>query len=137
MNDWGNKPSTLDIQLHDTLFVIGNVHLTIFDALLFLFFSVFYCCYPPITGKNLNAPLSYIHFTFTLVSTCLLSWPAAHYEGLAGMPRRYIDYPNWVNLSALPEGNPFTTKMIILFLFGQLIFIVNLIYSAFASPSLS
>jgi cytochrome c oxidase subunit I len=121
--------STTDIQLHDTYFVIANAHITIFLALLSLVFSAVYNFYPSIAGRVLNAPMGYIHFGITLIGFCVLGWPA-HNEELAGMPRRYLDYSNWGNANVYGAMIPFKTKVIILLIGAQLLFIINLIYSA-------
>ena len=121
--------STLHIQIHDTYFVLANVHVMIFHALICLVFSAVYHFYPAITGRMLNAPLGYIHFVITLFGIGFISWPA-HYESMAGMPRRYLDHSNWENLEPGENFNSFRMKVIILFIGAQLLFIVNLIYSA-------
>lgn len=121
--------STIDIQLHDTYFVIANTHISIFFSLILLVFSAIYHFYPSITGKVLNAPMGYIHFGITLIGFCMIDWPV-HYEGMAGMPRRYLDYSNWGNANMFGMMISFKTKAIIPLIGAQLLFIINLIYSA-------
>jgi cytochrome c oxidase subunit 1 len=121
--------STLDFQLHDTYFVIAHAHVMIFFALIFLAFSAVYFFYPRISGRTMNAPMGYIHFGIALVGAYLLYWPV-QYTGLAGMPRRYIDYSNWVSIDRFRDVNVFKMKAIILLTCAQFLFLVNLIYSA-------
>ena len=121
--------STLDIQLHDTYFVIGHAHVMLFFAVIFLAFSAVYFFYPRITGRTMNAPMGYMHFGITLVGAYLLSWPV-QYTGLAGMPRRYIDYSYWTSINRFRDTNVFTMKIIILLTCTQVLFLANLIYSA-------
>jgi cytochrome c oxidase subunit I len=132
----GFSLSTVIIHLLDTYYVIGRVHLTAYFALLFLVFSVIYLIYPRITARSMNTPMAYIHFGATLLSgwfLCLrLSFP---YEGLAGMPRRYLDYRAWSNFNTFGQLNAFQTWAVILLVFAQLIFLINLIYSAFNGPT--
>ncbi len=119
--------STIDIQLHDTFFVLAHVHLmAIFAVICFAFYTV-YWGFPRITGKPLNAPMSYLHFVFTLIGAYAFIWPV-HYMGLAGMPRRYIDYNSWTDIT--PGVNVFQMNLWTLLIFGQLFFVINLIYSA-------
>jgi cytochrome c oxidase subunit I len=121
--------STLDIQIHDTIFVIANLHLLGFFALLFLAFAAVYWGLSRIPGRAMNAPLAYLHFAFTLIGAYALAWPM-HYEGLAGMPRRYIDYSNWPAMYEFERINFFIASTSTLLIFGQLFFVINLFYTA-------
>jgi cytochrome c oxidase subunit I len=128
--------STLDIQLHDTYFVIAHVHLLFLFGMLFLGFAAVYFFFSTVTGKTLNAPMGYIHFAFTLMAIYFICWPF-NYAGLAGMPRRYIDYSgwvnsyrfSWVNVYAFSGVNQYTLQAMFLFVCGQVVFLVNLIWS--------
>ena len=121
--------STLDFQLHDTYIVIAHAHVMIFFALIFLAFYAVYSVFPDITRRAMNAPMSYMHFGITLVGAYMLCWPV-EYAGLAGMPRRYLDYSSWVNMAQFEAENIFKMYAMILLICVQLLFIVNLIYSA-------
>jgi heme/copper-type cytochrome/quinol oxidase subunit 1 len=121
--------STLDIQLNDTYFVIAHAHVIFFLTLIFLGFSAIYFFYPRLTRRTLNAPMGYIHFGFTIVGVYLLYWQV-HYIGLAGMPGRYLDYSDGVNLGRFDRINDFKMKVTILLIGAQLLFMLNLIYSA-------
>lgn len=123
---YGN--STLDIQLHDTYFVIAHGHLISFFALLFLAFAAVYFAFPKITGRTMNAPMGYFHFAVTLIATYFLCWPY-HYAGLAGMPRRYMDYSNFVSMDGFPGLNQFAIWAIISLVCGQVVFLANLVWS--------
>jgi cytochrome c oxidase subunit 1 len=130
MNTVNNGNSTIDIQLHDSYFVIAHVHLILFFALLFLAFAAVYFVFPKITGRTMNAPMGYIHFALTLIAAYFLCWPY-HYTGLAGMPRRYMDYSNWVaRMDEFTAKNNFTTWTMILLVCGQVVFLANLVWSA-------
>ena len=136
-SEQGFGPSTLDIQLHDTLFVIAHAHLMIFFAMMFLALSFVYFLYPGKIGRTMNAPMAYTHFFITLVAACILCLPM-HYEGLAGMPRRYIDYGGWINnynswINFYQSGyiNGKISISILLLIGTQLLFLFNVIYSAF------
>ena len=128
MNTVNNGTSTLDIQLHDTYFVIAQVHVILFFALLFLTFAAAYFVFPKITGRTMNAVMGYIHFALTLIAVYFLCWPY-HHAGLAGMPRRYVEYSNWVSLDGFSGTNHFTAQAMILLVFGQVVFVANLVWS--------
>ena len=68
-------------------------------------------------------------FGITIVGVYLL-YRQVHYIGLAGMPRRYIDYSDGVNLDRFNKTNDFKMKVTILLMGAQLLFMVNLIYSS-------
>jgi cytochrome c oxidase subunit 1 len=76
----------------------------------------------------MNAPMGYIHFAFTLIAAYFLCWPY-NYAGLAGMPRRYMDYSNWVSLDEFSGMNHFTTQAMILLVCGQVVFVAILVWS--------
>ena len=133
MNTVDNRNSTFDIQLHDTYFVIAHVHLILFFALLFLAFAAVYFIFPKITGRTMNAAMGYIHFAFTMIPVYFLCWPHYH-AGLAGMPRRYVDYSNWVSFDGFSGMNHFTARAMILLVFGQVVFVANLVWSCMRRP---
>ena len=54
-----------------------------------------------------------------------------HYEGLAGMPRRYYDYSNWESFKMFNGLNEFISIVAIIVFFVQFLFIFNFFYSIF------
>src|ERR1700759_2074718 len=82
--------STLDIQLHDTYFVIAHFHIVMGVSGILGMFAGIYHWFPKMYGRYMNNTLGYIHFWVTLIGAYLIFWPM-HYEGLAGMLRRYYD----------------------------------------------
>jgi cytochrome c oxidase subunit 1 len=123
------RQTTLDIQVHDTLFVLGHRFVTIFFALILLFFAGVYAGYPRITGRIMNAPMGYLHFAITLLAAYAINWPVP-YKGLAGMPRRYISYADWISMDRYGWMTTFQGWAAVLFFFAQLLFLVNVVYSA-------
>lgn len=93
-------------------------------SLLFLVLAGAYRFFPVITHRKLNPTLGYIHFWITLVCAYLLAY-AQHYEGLAGMPRRYMDYNSW----PLPNPYNFAHTTALILLAAQGLFLVNLLNS--------
>jgi cytochrome c oxidase subunit 1 len=121
--------STLDIAIHDTYIVITNAYVMILHSLICLVFSAVYSYYPSLTGRDLNAPMGYIHFGITMITISVVALPV-HYTGLAGMPRRYLDYSNYENNFLVDRVNSFMAKLTFLLIGAQLLFVINLIYSA-------
>ena len=121
--------STLDIHLHDTYFVIAHAHLILFLAIIFGIFSAVYYFYPVIFKRYMNSILGYIHFWVTFICAYLVFYPV-HYEGLAGMPRRYIDYSGWNSYNESSNLNEFVSKTTIVLCAAQILFLFNFFYSA-------
>ena len=122
--------STLDIALHDTYFVIAHFHIVMGVAGFFGMFAGIYHWFPKMYGRYLNNTMAYIHFWVTLIGSYLIFWPM-HYEGLAGMPRRYLDYSNWSSFNQFSDLNKFISTVAMVVFAVQLLFIFNFFYSIF------
>jgi len=122
--------SAIDIHLHDTYFVIAHFHLVMGVASMFGMFAGIYHWFPKMYGRYMNNTLAYIHFWITLVGAYLIFWPM-HYEGLAGMPRRYYDYSSWESFKQFVELNRFISTVVIITFATQILFIFNFFYSIF------
>src|SRR5258708_7237938 len=122
--------STLDIQLHDTYFIVAHFHIVMGVAGFFGMFAGIYHWFPKMYGRYLNNTLGTIHFWATFIGAYLIFCPM-HYEGLAGMPRRYLDYSNWVSFNHFRALNRFISIVTILVFAVQLLFVVNFFYSIF------
>ena len=122
--------TTLDFHLHDTYYVIANAHVMIGIAIIFGTFAAIYHWFPKIFERQLNEPIGYIHFWTTLIGAYLIFLPM-QYEGLAGMPRRYLNYSGWASFNQFENLNRFISIILIAFLAAQLLFVLNIIYSIF------
>jgi len=122
--------STLDIQLHDTYFVIAHFHIVMGVAGFFGMFAGIYHWFPKMYGRYLNNTMAYIHFWVTMIGSYLIFWPM-HYEGLAGMPRRYLDYSNWESFHQFAGLNKFISTVAMVVFAVQLMFLFNFFYSIF------
>jgi cytochrome c oxidase subunit 1 len=122
--------SALDIHLHDTYFIIAHFHIVMGVAGMFGMFSGLYHWFPKMYGRYMNNTLSYIHFWVTMIGAYLIFWPM-HYEGLAGMPRRYYDYTNWESFKMFVGLNQFISFVAIIVFAAQILFVFNFFYSIF------
>lgn len=120
--------SAIDMHVHDTYFVIAHFHLVMGVAGVFGMFAGVYHWYPKMYGRYMNNTLSYIHFWLTLIGAYLIFWPM-HYEGLAGMPRRYYDYSIWESFKQFVELNRFLSTVAIIVFAVQILFLTNFFYS--------
>lgn len=127
--------SALDIHLHDTYFVIAHFHIVMGVASMFGMFAGIYHWYPKMYGKYLNNTLGYIHFWITMIGAYLIFWPM-HYEGLAGMPRRYYDYTMWESFKQFVELNRFISTVAMIVFAAQFLFLFNFFYSIFKGRKL-
>jgi len=120
--------SSLDIHLHDTYFVIAHFHIVMGVASMFGMFAGIYHWYPKMYGRYLNNTLGYIHFWVTMIGAYLIFWPM-HYEGLAGMPRRYYKYDIWESFKQFGTLNQFISIVAIIVFLTQILFLLNFFYS--------
>ncbi|MCC6288884.1 MAG: cbb3-type cytochrome c oxidase subunit I [Chitinophagaceae bacterium] len=122
--------STLDMHLHDTYFVIAHFHIVMGVSAFMGMFAGVYHWFPKMYGRYMNNTLGYIHFWVTLVCAYVIFWPM-HYEGFAGMPRRYYDYSGWESFKHFVELNRVISFAAILSFLVQLLFVYNFFYSIF------
>ncbi|HLT65136.1 MAG TPA: cbb3-type cytochrome c oxidase subunit I [Fermentimonas sp.] len=122
--------STLDINVHDTYFVVAHFHLVMGISALYGMFAGIYHWFPKMYGRMMNKNLGYIHFWVTAVCAYGVFFPM-HFIGLAGLPRRY--YTN----SAFPMFDDMVDVNILITVFAlvgsafQLVFLWNFFYSIF------
>ncbi|MBI3137177.1 MAG: cbb3-type cytochrome c oxidase subunit I [Sphingobacteriales bacterium] len=122
--------STIDIHLHDTMFVVAHFHIVMGVASFFGMFAGVYHWFPKMFGRYLNNTLGYLHFWVTMVGAYLIFWPM-HYQGLAGMPRRYLDKRGWVSFNQFADLDKMITVVSIIVFAVQLMFVFNFFYSIF------
>ena len=128
--------SALDIHLHDTYFVVAHFHIVMGVASMFGMYAGIYHWFPKMYGKQLNNTLGYIHFWVTIAGAYMIFWPM-HYEGLAGMPRRYYDFSIWESFKQFGELNKFISLVSMIVFMVQLSFLFNFFYSIFKGRKLT
>jgi cytochrome c oxidase subunit 1 len=125
--------SALDVNLHNTYFVVAHFHIVMGVASMFGTFAGVYHWYPKLFGRMMNNKLGYIHFWVTLTSAYGVFFPM-HYLGLAGVPRRYYNYTAFEMFNGFADLNTIISIFAIVGVLVQFVFVFNFIYSALKGP---
>jgi cytochrome c oxidase subunit 1 len=120
--------STIDIQLHDTYFVVAHFHIVMGVAAFFGMFAGIYHWYPKMYGRFMNETLGRIHFWGTMICAYAIFWPM-HYIGMAGVPRRYYSFDTFDAFKHFADMNKFITIAAIIAFAVQILFVINFFYS--------
>jgi cytochrome c oxidase subunit 1 len=121
--------SALDINVHDTYFVVAHFHIVMGMSAIFGMFAGVYHWFPKLFGRMMNAKLGYLHFWATLVCSYGVFFPM-HWVGLNGAPRRYYEYSNFPFLEETMDLNVLISIFAIIGAIFQGVFLFNFFYSA-------
>jgi cytochrome c oxidase subunit 1 len=122
--------AALDINLHDSYFVVAHFHLVMGSAAIFGMLCGIYHWYPKMFGRTMNESLGHIHFWLTIVSAYCVFFPM-HFMGLAGVPRRYYAFTAYDQFNVFVDMNKFITYAAFIGGIAQFIFLFNFFYSMF------
>jgi cytochrome c oxidase subunit I len=120
--------SALDVNVHDTYFVVAHFHIVMGMSAIFGMLGGIYHWFPKMYGRMMNTKLGYVHFWFTLVCGFGVFFPM-HFVGMAGAPRRYYDYSQFPFLDWVMDLNPIISTFAIVGGAAQLLFLFNFFHS--------
>ena len=114
----------VDIQMHDTYYVVAHFHYVMVAGALFAAFAGVYFWLPKWTGHMYNETLGKWHFWLTLIFFNMIFF-VQHFLGLAGMPRRIPDYPlmfeTWNKISSIGAFGMGLAQLLFLYIVVQTI----------------
>jgi cytochrome c oxidase subunit 1 len=122
--------SALDINIHDTYFVVGHFHIVKGVSAIYGMFAGVYHWFPKMYGRMMNKKLGYFHFWITFICAYGVFFPM-HFLGLAGLPRRYYTNSEFPMFENLGDINEIITFFAIIGGLIQLVFVFNFFYSIF------
>ncbi|WP_375580827.1 cbb3-type cytochrome c oxidase subunit I [Marivirga tractuosa] len=122
--------SVIDIQLHDTYFVVAHFHLVMGSLSIFGLLAGVYHWFPKMFGRMMDEKLGHIHFWMTFIGVYMIFFPM-HYIGIAGFPRRYYSWTNFDAFSSYTDLNMFVSVAAFVTVAAQFIFLFNFFYSMY------
>ncbi|MGB0886843.1 MAG: cytochrome c oxidase subunit I [Vicingaceae bacterium] len=125
--------NALDINVHDTYFVIGHFHIVMGLSAIFGMFAGVYHWFPKLFGRMINNKLGTLHFWITIICAYGVFFPM-HFLGLAGVPRRYYTNSEFPMFDNMVDINELISIFAVAAMIGQLVFFFNFVYSAFRGP---
>jgi cytochrome c oxidase subunit 1 len=111
----------VDRAMHDTYYVVAHFHYTMSLGATFGIFAAWYYWFPKISGYMYPEGLGKLHFWMSFIGANMIFFPQ-HFLGLAGMPRRYVDYPD-----AFAGWNHVSSYGSYLFALGLIVFFASIV----------
>jgi cytochrome c oxidase subunit 1 len=109
----------LDRSMHDTYFVVAHFHYVLSLGAVFAIFAGWYYWFPKMTGYMYNETVGKLHFWLMFIGVNFVFFPQ-HFLGIAGMPRRYVDFPDaFAGWNAVSSWGSYVSALgVLVFLYG-------------------
>jgi cytochrome c oxidase subunit 1 len=120
--------SALDVNVHDTYFVVAHFHIVMGMSAIFGMLAGIYHWFPKMFGRMMNTKFGYAHFWLTLICGYGVFFPM-HFVGMAGAPRRYYSYSEFEFLDWVMDLNPLISTFAIIGAAAQVLFLFNFFHS--------
>jgi cytochrome c oxidase subunit I+III len=115
----------LDLQLHDTFFVVAHFHYVLIGGAVFPLLGAITYWFPKATGRLMSETWGKVSFALTFIGFHVTFLPM-HLTGMLGMPRRVYTYPagmGWDTLNMVSSIGAFVLAL------GTVIFVINAVFS--------
>jgi cytochrome c oxidase subunit 1 len=116
--------SAIDVDLHNTYYIVAHIHYVLFGGSVFGIFAGLYFWYPKMFGRLMNPTLGTIHFVLTYI-TFNCTFFAMHILGFQNLPRRMADYTHYTMWAHLQPMNQFISYSAFAMTAAQLFFVFN------------
>jgi cytochrome c oxidase subunit 1 len=120
----------VDIQIHDTYYIVAHIHYVLFTGSLFGIFGGLYYWFPKMFGRRMNEKIGRVHFWLTFVfANC--TFFMMHIVGIGGMQRRIANPTAYDGLAKWQLTNQFMTVSALALFVSQIPFVYNFFHSIF------